>query len=461
MHLETDYLIVGAGATGLAFADSLLTETDAEAVLVDRRPEPGGHWQDAYPFVRLHTPSAYYGVNSMPLGQDRLIESGRNEGFYEQASAAEVCDYFAAVLSERLEASGRARFLSGHEHLDGSGPEHRVRDLRTGDVHTVHARRGLVDAKYMESDIPATHQPSFTVDPDASFVPVNGLPDAVDGHRRFTVVGSGKTAVDACLWLLDQDVAPDRIRWIRPRDAWFIDRATLQPLDQVAGTMEGIALDAEAAARAEDVTELFDLLEASGRHLRIDTGVRPTMYRITMLSRLELTALRAIEDVVRLGHVQSIETGRIVLDGGEIPTGPDVLHVDCSARGLRATTPVPVFGPGRIVLQQVRHGSPTFNAALLGFIEAHRETDEEKNRLAPANPHPSRVEDWGPMMSRTWNAELTWLKEPDVGAWIAASRLNLLKALPEHAHEPRAQDALTRYLENVGPAMERLGRMAP
>ena len=31
--------------------------------LVDRREGPGGHWQQAYPFVRLHAPSTYYGVN--------------------------------------------------------------------------------------------------------------------------------------------------------------------------------------------------------------------------------------------------------------------------------------------------------------------------------------------------------------------------------------------------------------
>ena len=85
MDIETDYLVVGAGASGLAFADSLLAEADVDVVLVDRREHPGGHWRDAYPFVRLHSPSAFYGVNSMPLGHDRLIESGRNAGFYEQA----------------------------------------------------------------------------------------------------------------------------------------------------------------------------------------------------------------------------------------------------------------------------------------------------------------------------------------------------------------------------------------
>ena len=63
-RIETDYLIVGAGAAGLAFADALIAASDADVVLVDRRHGPGGHWNDAYPFVRLHQPSAFYGVNS-------------------------------------------------------------------------------------------------------------------------------------------------------------------------------------------------------------------------------------------------------------------------------------------------------------------------------------------------------------------------------------------------------------
>ena len=56
-QLTTDYLVIGSGAMGMAFSDALLTETDAKIIIVDKHHQPGGHWNDAYPFVRLHQPS--------------------------------------------------------------------------------------------------------------------------------------------------------------------------------------------------------------------------------------------------------------------------------------------------------------------------------------------------------------------------------------------------------------------
>ena len=69
--IETDYLVVGAGALGMGFVDTLIQNSDADAVMIDRRHRPGGHWLDSYPFVQLHQPSMNYGVNSTPLGHDR------------------------------------------------------------------------------------------------------------------------------------------------------------------------------------------------------------------------------------------------------------------------------------------------------------------------------------------------------------------------------------------------------
>ena len=51
--LEAGYVVVGAGAVAMAFADTLLDESGATMILVDRRDRPGGYWNDAYPFVRV------------------------------------------------------------------------------------------------------------------------------------------------------------------------------------------------------------------------------------------------------------------------------------------------------------------------------------------------------------------------------------------------------------------------
>ena len=64
---KADYLVVGGGAMGMAFTDVLMSESDATVVLLDRHHQPGGHWNDAYPFVRLHQPSAFYGVTRVKI----------------------------------------------------------------------------------------------------------------------------------------------------------------------------------------------------------------------------------------------------------------------------------------------------------------------------------------------------------------------------------------------------------
>ena len=118
-NIEADYLVVGAGAMGLAFADTLVSESDATVVVVDRNDQPGGHWTTAYPFVRLHQPSAYYGVNSRNLGTDTIDQSGLNAGYYELASGAEVCAYFDTVMRQHLLPTGRVTYLPMSEYLGG------------------------------------------------------------------------------------------------------------------------------------------------------------------------------------------------------------------------------------------------------------------------------------------------------------------------------------------------------
>ena len=460
MLIDTDYLVVGAGAIGLAFVDTLVAETEnAEVTVIERQQTPGGHWLNAYPFVRLHSPSSYYGVGSLALGEDRVDQVGENAGFYERATGDEVREHLADAAL-RLTRTGRVRLLTRHEHLGRGSDGEQVRDLDSGEIHDLTVRRKVVDARYLEASIPATHTAPFDVAQGAQVLPINDLPAAARAASSYVVLGSGKTAADACIWLLRNDIEPDRIRWVRPRDAWFYDRRHFQPLEQVGAVLEGVSLDAEAGATAATINDVFDQLEASGRVVRIDPSCPATMLRGTMLSSVELDSLRQIRDVVRLGRVQRIEADRIVLERGETNTSSETLHIDCTARGLTNAPATPIFEPGRVVLQQVRHLSPCFNAALVAFVEAHRDDDVEKNRLCPPNPYPSSIEDWPRMVSRTWKTEGRWLSEPDLSTWTAQSRLNLVRALPDHAAEPSVQAAVKRYLTHVTTAIERLGQMA-
>ncbi len=201
--IDTDYLVIGAGAAGMAFADSLITESDADVVMVDRRHAPGGHWNDAYPFVRLHQPSAFYGVNSRVLGTDSIDTVGPNAGFYERATAAEICEYFRRVLEERLLASGRVRFFGMCDYRFDQSGDHQFVSRLTGAASTVRVRRKIVDATYLETAVPSTHIPSFGVDPNVRLIPINDLVALSEPGSGYTVIGAGKTGMDACIWLLD------------------------------------------------------------------------------------------------------------------------------------------------------------------------------------------------------------------------------------------------------------------
>ena len=166
-----------------------------------------------YPFVRLHQPSAFYGVNSRALGSDTIDSDGPNAGFYERATAPEVCQYFNAVLEDHLLPSGQVRFLGMTDYVGDMCAKHGVVFRLTGRSTDVVVKRKLVDARFLETWFPAAHTPTFEVDEDVLFIPVNELVDLAGAGSGFTIVGAGETAMDACFWLLEQGVDPDAIRW--------------------------------------------------------------------------------------------------------------------------------------------------------------------------------------------------------------------------------------------------------
>jgi hypothetical protein len=454
--LETDYLVVGCGAAGMAFADSLVDASRSDVVMVDQRHAPGGHWLEAYPFVRLHQPSSYYGVSSLPLGSETIDAHGPNQGFYDRAGAAEICGYYDRVMRDRLLPSGRVRYFPMSRYVG----EHRFVSSVSGEEIEVKVRRKLVDATYLEGRVPASTPPPFEVAPGMRCVPVGALADLRERAEGYVVIGAGKTALDACAWFLDRGVAPDDIQWIKPREAWFFNRRYLQGGELVGVAFDGLSRQIEAAAQATSLDDLFTRLEASEQLLRIDRDVRPTMFRGPTVSVAEVEQLRRIDRVVRLGKVRRIERDRIVLDEGTIPTSPRQLHVHCAAEGLKPAPEIPIFAPDRITLQSIRIGLLPFASALIAFVEATRDDLDAQNRLCPPNRQPNVPLDWARGMLISMKAANRWSKEADIAQWLERSRLDYLRGIRQRGGEPQVQQAFMRFAGNVRPAIANLERLS-
>ena len=450
--METDYLVIGAGAVAMAFVDGLIEDPDVDVIMLDRRPGPGGHWLDTYPFVRLHQPSANYGVNSTALGHDRIDHDGPNQGFQELAGGNEICGYFDGVMRHRLLPSGRVRFFPTSEYLG----DRRFRSLLTGRESEVAVRRRIVDATVLASRVPATEPPPFEVDDDARCLPVGELVRVTDPPAGFVIIGAGKTAMDACTWLLEQGTPPEAITWIRPRDGWLMNRANFQPGPGAIETLRGVVHELEAVATSDSVEEVYDRLEQAGVMLRLDPAVRPTMAKGPTLSLAELQGLRRIENVVRLGHVHRIEGDQIVLDEGVIPTSPRHLHVHCAAPGLPRVPPRPIFTDDAITLQCITRMNPTLSAALAGYLETTDRSTSEKNRLLPPNPYSDTPFDFLRAVIMGLHAEVRWAAEPDVQAWLDASRLNVVKDVASTDDHDELRDLQGRFLTAIFPALEKL-----
>lgn len=426
---------------GMAFTDALIDHADVHVTLVDRRHGPGGHWRDAYPFVQLHQASLFYGVASTVLGSGEIQRHGPEAGLQQRALSSEILAYYDDVLQRRFVGTGRVTFLGSSEYRS-SGADHIVVNRVSGDAVKVNARARVVDATYLSPTIPATSPPPFAVADDAHVIAINQLPDLAEAPTSFVIVGSGKTATDAIVWMLGQGVAADRIVWVRPRDPWMLNRARVQPDPAVA--VELAAATMEAAAEATSLDDMFRRLEAAGVMFRIDPAVTPTMAKTPTLGEWELELLRSVQHVVRKGHVQRVTREKLVLDGGTLPLPRGAVVVHCAASGIQNPPVVPIWQHDRIRLQTVRAGFPCFCAALAGYVEATRDDDGERNRLCPPNLYGNSLAEWAEMQARGAAATAAFGAESDIAAWADRCALNPASMVSTQRDEPAVQTASAR-----------------
>ncbi len=457
-QLDTDYLIAGCGAVGMAFADVLLEETDADIVIVDRHDKPGGHWNDAYPFVTLHQPSQYYGVSSKELSQGHKDQVGWNQGLGDLASGAEVLAYFDDVMRQHFLPSGRVRYFPMCDYQGEGNFTSRL----TGQQRNVSFRKKFVNATFLNTSVPSTHRPNFEIGDGVNFVPLNELPKVEKPPRGFVVIGGGKTGIDACLWLLSHEVDPDQIQWIVPRDAWLLDRRNTQPAAEFFQySMGGYANQMEAIAAATSPDDLFSRLEKCGYLLRIDPSVQPTMFHGATVSELELEQLRRIKQVIRRGRVRSLEADQILLEQGQLPTSPEHLHIDCSARALPNLDTKPIFDGRTVTPQTVRAYQPIFSAAFIAHVEASYQDEAQQNHLCGVVPLPNTLDDYLRFTAANMMNQYRWSQDKGLSEWLMNNRLDGFGRLARSIdpNDSGQVEIMQRLSRNAGPAMEKLNQL--
>mmetsp|Transcript_9653 Transcript_9653/g.11137 ORF Transcript_9653/g.11137 Transcript_9653/m.11137 type:complete len:514 (+) Transcript_9653:24-1565(+) len=467
---ECDYLIIGGGATGMAFSDTLLTnsKTPLKVIMVDHHNTPGGQWNDSYEFVQLHQPSSMYGVESKKL---ELSPDHR-------ATRVEILQYYADV-QEELETKYEFEFLgdttidlaqlieNGNDNTNTTN-NYTIKKRTTGISRTIHVRKRIVDARNLEPDLPVSTPPKFTFSDKISVAPVNDIVNiSVDDkgnnklkQKHFVVVGGGKTGMDAISHLLTKkDVSLENLLWIVPNDAWITARekigncidllytcSKLQASDDKEGDNDSDKTKKEIGS--EFLQRGFHEWEKQGHIYRIDPSIVPTKFKDATLSLKELKTLQnTVPRKLFNGRVSEItDKGNMIFQDGSTIELPfpveDTLFIHCSAGAFHFTkgnkSPPPIFDNNTIVIQDV-YGTPgfCFVGSMLGKLESmtHLSDDERNAMTLTPKPSPS-TSPLGPsggdvvttigrdhvFVQRARNLN-KWLQYPALRKWMFQSRL--------------------------------------
>jgi hypothetical protein len=471
-NLECDYLVIGAGAAAMAFVDVMLSESDADFIIIDNHEAPGGHWNDAYSFVRLHQPSSFYGVSSTELGSGRIDTDGSNKGFYELASGPEILTYFDKIMREVFIASGRVKYFPMHEYTGGYEDRiGHVRSLISRQKFSVTVRKRTVDSTFFKTSVPSTHQRSYGHDADVVVIPPNDLAKYAVDYTSYCVIGGGKTAMDTIVWLIEHGAMADDICWVCPRGSWLINRKGTQPgQENFKASIGGFADQLEAAATASSPEDLFLKMEAAGVMIRIDESELPSMVHYATISEGEVDVLRRVKNVIKGRRVEHIDRNGLSLSDGtqhEI-TGKDgkpeqTLYIDCSASAVKFSdkTTKPMFTDNLITIQAVRAPLVSYSAAVVGYVEAHYDTVKKKNALCTPVMLSDTMYEW--MISFFGNMlnQNAFSGEKEFQKWSLANRLdpfaNVAKSVD--MSDPDQAEIMTKLRNNMMPAAMNLQKL--
>lgn len=392
--LECDYLIVGAGATPLAFLDTLLLELpQAKVILIDKKNIPGGHWVDAYGYVRLHQPSVVYGLESRQLEGNWLkcILTNFALPWAYRSTKTEILEYFGSFVNDKV-ASKQVEFYPNcvYDFKEASNLKstsntkddgiHRFSSVDGTVSYKVKVRSKLVDGTRGECIIPHDTPPQFPVDEGICILTPNQIYDAIEANdasilhkdKQFVVLGAGKTGMDCIVYLQSvMNIDPSKIAWIISQDVWMLKSSPWiwpQYVAKHAGDKLQAALE----------------LEEKGAFTRLDESITPSTFRYPVVQSHHLQLLRKVKTVIRRGRATAIRCSKqgvaTTIEFGSDHAPWQVPFEDCVF--IHATSPgpfnfkdtsEPIFASSQKMTLDYLFAPPiSFNNSCLAKLEAAR-----------------------------------------------------------------------------------------
>ncbi|CAB9518109.1 expressed unknown protein [Seminavis robusta] len=316
--LITDYLVVGAGAASMAFVDTILAEQpNATVSIVDKHNAPGGHWNDAYGFVRLHQPTLLYGVASKQMEGTWLKLCLRGVlPWQHRASKEEILAHYKLLMDQWV-ASGRVKYYPHctYQFDQTEGNIHSFVENATKTTRSIEVRKKLVNGVLGECRVPSQTPPQFHVDKGVPIVTPNQIFDdhlankknrsgrkhknKVDSDKRYVVLGCGKTALDTVVFLQQKmKVSARNIAWVAPNDIWMLRRSGPGSPWSWGDALLKCNGDPDKAGMMLEEQEVF---------ARLTHAVKPTRFRFPVIGDEELEIAQKVKDMIRRGRVTAIE----------------------------------------------------------------------------------------------------------------------------------------------------------
>lgn len=243
MPTEYDYVVVGGGMTGCGIVAELLDfRPDASILVMDKLERLGGHWNFAYPYVRLHNFTSYYTLYGYPFKED--IRSKE----HHRANLPELLEYFGSI-QKRFEAEKKVTLkfglnmteveqMAGANKEDPSAVKWAIKYAdEAGAAGEVRAKTLIMCTHCRQGGAPP-HKPIVGTDAATPTLKGNIYPNQIKQMgdlkqvaakgQKISVVGGGKTGADAVMHLYWSGVPMENITWVKKFDLGFGIRASPQ-----------------------------------------------------------------------------------------------------------------------------------------------------------------------------------------------------------------------------------------